>query len=179
MASRSLLAFCSAVLCRWVADDAEQSGALVRFYVRLQPQFPRRSRMKRERRLRCDDGWSESFLIARRAVTSADTRVNSSKVRVRLWITEEISSLFTLDHLSSPSDADAAASADDDDDDDALNATCVIFPPVKASSLLCLFIRLSRHQRELKRYRFAIVSHSKKEKKLRASRHIIPIAEIR
>lgn len=81
------------------------------------------SRMRRERSLKHDDGSSEPFLIARTAVTSADTRVDSSKVRVRLWIREEISSLFTLDHLSSPSDAAAAA----DDDGDALNATCVIF----------------------------------------------------
>lgn len=82
------------------------------------------SRMKRERSLKYDDGWLEPLLIARTAVTSADRRVHSSKVRVRLWITEEISSSFTLDHLSSPSDAAAAAA---DDDDDALNATCVIF----------------------------------------------------
>lgn len=41
MASPCLLALCSAVLCRWVADDAARSGALVRFYVRLQPQFLR------------------------------------------------------------------------------------------------------------------------------------------
>lgn len=40
MASPCLAAICSAVLCRWVADDAAPSGALVHFDVRPPPQFP-------------------------------------------------------------------------------------------------------------------------------------------
>lgn len=85
MASLCLSAICFAVLCRWVADDAARSGALVHFYVRLPPRFPTlKSNETGENGLKNDDGSSELFLLAGTAVKSADTRVDSAKVRVRL-----------------------------------------------------------------------------------------------
>lgn len=131
-------------------------------------------RMKRARRLKYDDGPSEPFLIARAAVTSADTRVDSSKVRVRLWITEEISSLFTLDHFILP-------------------IWCCWcrwwwwwwcckrnlrdFPPVKGQ-LPAAAVPLITTSENRKDAGFAFVCYPP-QKNLWASRHSIPIAEIR
>lgn len=66
------------VLCRWVADDAaRQCGLLVRCRHRCSA---RRGRMREERSAENDNGSSGRSVVAGAAVTSADTRTNSSKV---------------------------------------------------------------------------------------------------
>lgn len=66
------------VLCRWVADDAaRRCGLLVRSHHRSSPCW---CRIKEERSAENDHGSSGRSVVAEAAVTSADTRSNSSKV---------------------------------------------------------------------------------------------------
>lgn len=74
MASPCLLV--STVLCRWVADDAEQSGAPLRFCVRLQPQL---------RRLKSDET-GEGLEKRRWMVRAVSHRPDSFNIGGNAWI---------------------------------------------------------------------------------------------
>lgn len=171
MASSSLVALCSAVLCRWVADDAERSGALVHLCVRLQPQF---SRLKSNETGEEPEIWWWMAGVASRRSDSCNVGGQTLG-----FIKGESAALNHGGNILLIHPGPLI-----------LPIWCCCcwrwwwcskrnlrdFPPVKASSLLWSFIQLSRHRWELNICMIVIVSYTKK---LWASRHNIPIAEIK
>lgn len=156
------------VLCRWVADDAaRQCGLLVRC---LHRSWPRWSRMKEERSAESQHGSTGPSVVAEAAVTSADTRANSSKVRANHG-----ANLFPV-HPGSliliHDDDDGDGGADNDDGGDAVSANLRDIPsPAKG--------HFRRYVSErCKDARLPLFLFLTPTLNLWASRRAVPIAEI-
>lgn len=134
------------VLCRWVADDAARQCGLLLGSHRRSP--PRWSRMKEERSAENDHGSSERPVVAEAAVTSADTRANSSKVRANHGAN------LLLVHLGSLIIIPIHDEDDNDGGGDAVSADLRDIPSPCERPLWPL------RQRALQRCAMAIVTHS-------------------
>lgn len=171
MASLCLSAICFAVLCRWVADDAARSGALVHFYVRLPPRFP--ALKSNETGEELEKWW--------RIVRAVSPRWDSCKVggHTRGFSKGESAAVNHGGNILVIHTGPLILSV--------WCCCCCCWwwcpkcnlrdiPRVKASSLLCLSFGCGDTSENLKDAGFAIVSYPNI---LWASRHTIPIAEIR